>query len=581
MSLYVTSVENYNGLPDPPSTEVINSAIRLFAVSLPLQSAPVQESILEQLLSFISATGLYRDSGRRAAVTVNVAVALLITLKVAAKETVSASGDLTGAAVERTLYDLLRVRISLDPRLLSLIAKQGLILHQDVFVRNVACEALGRLCSSSGNTFTANAINQLIEVIVSNREPNARAGCSLALGCIHFHVGGMAASYHVKTIFGILLSLSDDPHPLVHFWALEALQMVIESAGLTFSGYVSSTLGMLAQRYVNDTHNEEVPSSISSNLEMAFPTTAVIANCLDSLVNVLGPDLSDAKKVRELILTLTVQLQAEDDPLAIVGNLKCLEHIAMYASEHIDFTTYVRRLQLDLSAPQIEIRDEAIDGLYNLVKLDAERVIRSTKEGFEEQIWLALDGAPGHYGLRNIIKSWLRQTCLSDTVVWIQRCQRAMNQTRSSTQDMITDANPVAVPDLQDEEVAGFATAAVDEQETSTIARGSEQELLKWQVRAFAIDCLSELLDIVSNDMLVSESITAASVALQGRVADVIRIAFSASTSHMVELRIWGLRIIEQVLKVSSFICLRKHTYLGILDVRENPGSGFPRSVIT
>ncbi|KAG4216562.1 hypothetical protein PC116_g34957, partial [Phytophthora cactorum] len=38
--------------------------------------------------------------------------------------------------------------------------------------------------------------------------------------------------------------------------------------------------------------------------------------------------------------------------------------------------------------------------------------------------------------------------------------------------------------------------------------------------------------------------------ALQARIADVIRMAFSASTSSVLELRIWGLKIIGAVLRM-------------------------------
>lgn len=100
---------DYDGLPSPPATEVVNAAIKLFAVSLPLQPAKVQESILEQMATMLSATPLQRDPARKAAMTVNVAVALLITLKVAVKETSSSPGDLTNAAVERIMQNMLRV----------------------------------------------------------------------------------------------------------------------------------------------------------------------------------------------------------------------------------------------------------------------------------------------------------------------------------------------------------------------------------------------------------------------------------------------------------------------------------------
>lgn len=96
-------------LPDPPATEVVNSAIALFAIVFPSQSAKVQEFVLEQLTTHLSAGTLQRAPGRRAAVAVNTAMALLGALKVAAGETSAESGDLKHSAVERTLEALLRV----------------------------------------------------------------------------------------------------------------------------------------------------------------------------------------------------------------------------------------------------------------------------------------------------------------------------------------------------------------------------------------------------------------------------------------------------------------------------------------
>ena len=98
-------------LPDPPATEVVNSAITLFAMALPLQDPRIQESVLEQLTTSLSAKSLARDPGRKAAIAVNVALAILGTLKVATSETLAISGNLKYPAVEKCLDDLLRVRL--------------------------------------------------------------------------------------------------------------------------------------------------------------------------------------------------------------------------------------------------------------------------------------------------------------------------------------------------------------------------------------------------------------------------------------------------------------------------------------
>ncbi|OCK79552.1 ARM repeat-containing protein [Lepidopterella palustris CBS 459.81] len=534
LTLYINNSDEFNDLPDPPSTEVVNAAINLFAICLPLQTPKVQESILEQLSSFLSANSLQRDPARKAAMMVNIAMALLAALKIAVKETQFEPGDLKGPAVERVMQELLHV----------------FVVHHDPYVRNIASEALGRLCSSSGNAFTTGEVNYLVDQIVSNREPNARSGCAVALGCIHSQLGGMAAGYHLKNILGILMSLGNDPHPTVHFWALESLSRVADSAGLTISGYVSSTLGMLAQLYMTDSHNDESASLASSNLAVDLPSPAVIARCIDSIINVLGPDLQDMAKARNLIMTLIGRFQVEEENLVLIECLKCQEHLSLYAPGHIDFAAYVKQLQKSINSDSTQIRDMSIDGLHNLMRRDAEEVIRAAEPGLEDELWLVLNIIPEHDVLRNIIRNWLHQTGLSNTAAWIQRCHTVLTKTmRRSDQVAPAAEKKPKVPDLNDEEVAGFAASSTTPGDDAGAATQSSQELLKWQVRTFAMDCLSELLAMITEEATTRED-PPATLALQQRIADVVRIAFSASTAGVVQLRIRGLKIIDQVLKI-------------------------------
>ncbi|MCJ1462526.1 hypothetical protein MMC07_001128 [Pseudocyphellaria aurata] len=520
-------------LPDPPATEVVNSAISLFATALPLQSPKVQEGVLEQLATCLSSNSLHRNPGRKAAVTTNIAVALLGVLKVTVRDTVAEPGELRHPAVEKYLQEILH----------------GLIMNQDRYIRNVAYAALGRLCNSSGNTFTTNEINILIDTIVSNRDPNARAGCAMALGSIHSHVGGMAAGYHLKKIHSILMSLCSDPHPAVHSCAIEALSQVADSAGLTYAGYVSSTLGLLAQLWTCDTHNEESATVTTSNHEFESPTPVVIARCVDSLVNVLGPDLQDMSKIRELILTLIRQFEIDDLPLVQAEGLRAMEHIYLYDSKHIEFASYVRQLQDDLDSPHGLIRGIAVDGLYNLMRRDAQHVIDVAREGLEDQIWILLNENPEQEGIHNIVQAWLGQTSLSETGQWITRCQHVLTKTTAKQEERLPDTIvKVATTDLQDEEVAGFASSNGKDQ-SSAAATDISQELLRWQVRAFALKSMSDMIAIIGKDMELDGD-SAAGHALQQRIADVVRMAFLASTSSVVDFCIGGLRLIDQVLMI-------------------------------
>ncbi|KAL4954971.1 armadillo-type protein [Aspergillus filifer] len=519
---------------DPHSTGVVNAAIELFAVAIGLHAPKVQESSVEQIATYLSSTGLQRNPGRKAAMIVNISVALLHALKVAVRESGPTAGKLS-PTTEKVMQELI----------------QKFVLDPDPIVRTMGVEAIGRLCESSGNSFTNAQINWAVDTIVENREPNARAGCAAALGCIHAQIGGMAAGLHLKTIVGVLMSLCNDSHPVVHFWALGGLEKVANSAGLTFSPFVSSTLGMLAQLYNADTHNEEAETVATSNVEMSFLTPVVISRCIDSLINVLGPDLQDIAKTRNLILTLLRQFQLEENPALVTESSRCVDHLSLYAPGYVDYSGYVKRLQNELSAQDPLMRDVAIQGLTNLMKRDATAVIGAASPALEEEIWLAFDDDPENPILKSMIRDWLQQTALTETELWIQRCHDTLTKTRVKVEELppISAIKPTAT-DLPDDEVAGFASAiAGAAQEDATGDAVAGQELLRWQTRNFVMICLSEFLELVQEAILPDQTIPA-ELALQQKVGDIVRMAFSASTANVIELRVWGLKILDQVLKM-------------------------------
>ena len=73
----------------------------------------MQEGVLEQIATFMCSPSLQRDPGRKAAITVNIAVAILGTLKVTLGEISGDPGDLKHSAVEKCMQDILWVNKAL------------------------------------------------------------------------------------------------------------------------------------------------------------------------------------------------------------------------------------------------------------------------------------------------------------------------------------------------------------------------------------------------------------------------------------------------------------------------------------
>ncbi|OCT54946.1 HEAT repeat protein [Cladophialophora carrionii] len=517
-----------------PATSCVNLSIKLFAISLPLQSGRIQESTIEQLITTVSQQ-LQREPGRKAAMQVNAALALLCALAVANNETPYTSGKMNVGAIGQAIIDLLgKYMCSSDPAL-----------------RHIAARAIGRICNLAGTQFTNKEVKFLIDMIVANRDPSVRAGCALALGHIHSEVGAMAASLHIKSIVGVLLSLCSDTHTIVHFWALKGLVLVAESAGLAFSTYATSTLGLLAQLYSNDSHNEEAASLTTSNFELELFTPLAIAQCVDSVVNVLGPDLQDVSKARNLILVLVGYLQKEASAQLRSESYQCLRHLCMYAPAHLQFAKYVLDLQANLLSDEELLQSAAVKGLDELMKRNASEVARVATSKLGDDLWARLDDNPGSGSLQAMLQNWMQQTILLDTADWVDKCQSILSRTRAKaplTSRVQTATVKTAMPDLADEDVAGL-TAAAGGQGDAADAAPEGQEFLRWQTRDFAMRLLSEAMDIIHAGMSPDRVIHAEEV-LQSKVADVVRVAFSASTANVVELRIWGLRIIDQILKL-------------------------------
>ncbi|KAJ9641160.1 hypothetical protein H2204_002838 [Knufia peltigerae] len=514
-----------------PATSCVNLAIKLFAISLPLQSPRVQESTVEQLITAISQP-LQREPGKKAAMQINSALAFLCALAVANKETPYLAGKLNVDAIGPVIVELLG----------------RYVCNADQNLRHLSARAIGRLCNLAGTQFTNKEVKDLIDMIVANRDPSARAGCALALGYIHAEVGAMAAGLHMKSIVGVLLSLCSDTHTTVHYWALRGLVQVADSAGLAFSTYATSTLGLLAQLYSNDTHNEESASQATSNLELELFTPWALAQCVDSIINVMGPDLQDVSKARNLILILIGYLQNEASRRLRFESYQCLRHLMMYAPAHIQFSKYVLDLQENLSSDEELLQSSAIKGLSELMKRNASEVARVATSKLGDDLWSRLDDSPQDQSIQAMLQNWMQQTILLDTAEWIDKCQSILSKTRAKNPPThtATATAKTAMPDLADEEVAGFAAAAQGEA-AEVVPEG--QEFLRWQTRDFAMRLLSESMDIVQAAMSAERVIHAEEV-LQAKVAEVVRVAFSASTANVVELRIWGLRIIDQILKL-------------------------------
>jgi len=394
-------------------------------------------------------------------------------------------------------------------------------------------------------------IKTLVDEIVSNRDPNSRSGCATAFGAIHAHVGSLAAGPLLKTSVNMLMSLSNDPHPLVHFWAIKSLAKVIDSASLAYAPFIPSTLGMLFKVYTLDSHEAEGGTLPYANISGDLPTYKAVCQVIDGVITVLGPDIQESSRTRTLVIDLVRSFLTEEDEGICVEAINCIQHFLMFATEHARVPSLVSQFRVHMLSPRTSLKVASINALYQLVQRDAISMSKLGGDQLVEELFGMLDNDPSIEGVRNVILAWLQQTAIHNPSAWIDLCQRIMSRT-VTTQRIAESASAGAT--LQDDE--GESLSIGMSQDSTTSNRGYTPSRCRTQL--FALQCLHDICGIVGRSGR-QEHTSLPYAKLNGipthgllvtRVPDLIKMAFTASAAYVPEIRLEGLKVLRDVIEV-------------------------------
>ncbi len=347
------------------------------------------------------------------------------------------------------------------------------------------------------------------------------------------------------------MSLGNDPHPVVHFWALSALSQVVNAASLSYAPYVSSTLGMLSKLYMQESHEPEGGSLNNSNIKGKLPVYQVICQLIDAVITVLGPDLQESSRTRGLILDLVYEFAGEPDEGICVEAIKCIQHFLLFAPEYIKMEDLVIQLRGYLSSPRTPLKLAAINALYQLVQRDAFAMSKLGGDRLVEDLFGMLDGDPSIDGVRDVISSWLRQTAIYNPSAWIDLCQRIMSRAIASQQAAGSGAKSAGTADDE-----GASLSVGMGQDAGTNPRGNLTS--RWRTQLFALQCLHNICTIVAHSgrrehvdipFALSQGLSQSNL-LISRAPDLIKMAFTASAAYVTEIRIEGLVVLRDVIEV-------------------------------
>ncbi|XP_045143585.1 HEAT repeat-containing protein 5A [Echinops telfairi] len=539
-SIYEKNVEGDSvPKPLPPMLSVISSAAKLFGVACARVGETQRLLILEQLVDSIKHT----KGARQQVVQLHIISSFCSFLKYVA----GSKGSLVPEDIRRPALTLVL----------------GGLENPNPLLRCAAAEAWARLAQViDDGAFTAGLAQVSFDKLKSARDVVTRTGHSLALGSLYRYLGGISSSQHLNSCVGILYTLSQDStSPDMQTWALHSLSLIIDSAGPLYYVHVEPTLSLIIMLLLNvpPTHAEVHQS---------------LGRCLNALITTLGPELqgnsNSLSTLRTSCLLGCAVMQDNPDCLVQAQAISCLQQLHMFAPRHVNLSSLVRCLCVNLCSPYLLLRRAVLACLRQLVQREAVEVsehavllAKDNKEvltpdanirefGLEGALLTLLDKETDHRlccDIKETLNHMLTSMAVEKLSFWLTLCKDVL----AASADFATVSS---VDTMQEEEG--------DKGDDASVLTNRNAEKLppfinpRWATRVFAAECVCRIINQCGNtdsahfDIAVAQEMKkrdSRNDFLVLHLADLIRMAFMAATDHSDQLRLSGLETLLVVIR--------------------------------
>ncbi|CAH3014392.1 unnamed protein product [Porites evermanni] len=540
--------------PLPLGVAVIDWSIKLFGAVFPY----VAQKHRSQLLAHFAECIRQAKSSRQQAIQTNILTAFLVSLKgLAESKTGVGDEDVRNTAVNLVM---------------------GAVTNPDPIVRCAAGEALGRIAQAVGSPiFTSNITQKIFDQLKAARDAVSRTGYSVALGCIHRYVGGMASGHHLNSSVSILLALAkDSSSSLVQVWALHALALIADCGGPMFRSYVNPTLEQVVDLVLT------VPSAITE-------VHQCLGKCLAALITSIGPELQGtSKSIRDLRLSCVVAcaiMQNHPDSLVQAEAINCLQQLHVFAPSHINIGTVVRKLCVNLSSPHLLLRRATVACLRQLSQREAKEVCENASAAAEElnkrrqSSYAVVIGDKGLEGalfgmldtetdvrltsdIHDTLNSMLQSLAANNLTHWLGLCRDVLSASKSSKGGNGGDAQKRETEEEADEGGEGDA----DEGGGMTAGEAPEETHPKvdprWPTRVFATECIKKIITVCQSRQQAHFDLALARERRQQtgedflvmHLQELVRMVFIAATAICDQLKLAGLSTLQDVVNIFASV---------------------------
>uniref|UniRef100_A0A915IWN5 HEAT repeat-containing protein 5B n=1 Tax=Romanomermis culicivorax TaxID=13658 RepID=A0A915IWN5_ROMCU len=409
----------------------------------------------------------------------------------------------------------------------------------------------------------------------------SRTGHSLALGCLHKYIGGLATQQNLTNTVGILIALAQDPSStVVQLWAIYSFSLVALSSGPMFRDYVEPVLTLCLRNLL--TTNDSDVSYATGKLVGAITLT-------------IGPELqsnsSAVVSIRNSLLTICSILTENDHHAVKSEAVSCFQQLHLFAPRHVNLSTLVPFLCESLISNYDVLRKASISCLRQLTQREAREVLDHAsnlapqglidkkvsilpENGLEGALFCLLDTEIDVDVINNAketLISLLQNTVNEQLGQWLTLCKEILVAVSSDIISPNQDQKFVKGNTSKDADLlsSGGGNLTDDTGEEGAMKIGGDEEIVgsagpwykaagssRYVSRCFAVEIVRKIIATCNNERAHFDLALARELQLSGgksdylvlHLSDLIRMSFMAATSNNVDLRLAGLACLQDVI---------------------------------
>lgn len=537
--------------PLPPASALTVAAVQLFGVIFPHLSVQQRAQVLEQFCEFVRQL----KGARQQTVQIHVTAAFFCTLKSLA----SSRRELGPEEVQRPALSLLL----------------GALEGSNPLLRCMAAEGLARLVQVLNDPgFTVSLTLMSFDKLKTARDAITRTGHALALGTVYRYLGGISSPQYLSACVGVLFTLSqDNTSPEVQMWALHALSTVVDLAGPLYHSHLEASFTLVLRLLLSTPHTHvEVQQSLG--------------RCLNALITSVGPDLqgegAGVCAVRTSCLVGCAVMQDSQDCLVQAQAISCLQQLHMFAPRFVNLSSLVPSLceilldysvLINLCSSYLSLRRAVVACLRQLAQREAvevsEHAVALVKElprrdntqldvtikevGLEGALFSLLDRESDPRLCRDIQETlvhMMSSAAESKLAHWLKLCKDVLSASADS-------AAAASVETQQEEDGDRYDDSSAFHAKSESSGPFNN---LRWSTRVFSMECVCRIIAQCENrdsahfNMALAQEqrLHESTDFLVLHLADLIRMAFMASTDHSDQLRLAGLQTLLVIIRKFS-----------------------------